>query len=95
MHTQDSSDYEQPIQVKLTKAERSLILSLLTIELEVDRLLQEAEVNDGVVEITLTPEDLDELIGTVAFEANHTDDRKLQDQLDELCAKLDGLLSEG
>ena len=90
MSKPDSPDCEQPIRVRLTEAERDLLLSLLTIELSVQKLLQEAEVNDGVVEITLTPEDLDDLIGSVAFEANHTDDRKLQDQLDELCAKLEG-----
>ena len=90
MPTQEDSDYEQPIQVKLTKNEFDLLLSLLTIELDVEELLQEAEVKNGTVEITLTPEDLDDLIGSVAFEANHTDDRKLQDQLDELCAKLEG-----
>ena len=93
MPTQENLDYEQPIRVSLTEAERDLLLSLLTIELNVERLLQEVEVNNGRVEILLSPEDLDELIGTVAFEANHTENRKLQNQLDELCAKLDILLA--
>lgn len=76
----------------MREQERDLLLSMLTIELNVEELLQEAEVSNGTAEIALPPEDLDLLVGTVAFEANHTDDRKLQNQLDALYEKLDGLL---
>lgn len=74
--------------MKFTADERALLLSLLTIELDVEVLLQEAKLRLGVVEITLAPEDLDDLIGCVAFEANHTEDRKLQRRLDELSDRL-------
>jgi hypothetical protein len=92
MPTQYDPSSEQPIRVTLTEPERDLLLSLLTIEFEVERLLAEAGVNNGIGEILLSREDLDELIGTVAFESNHTEDRKLQNQLDALYEKLDGRL---
>ena len=83
------------MRVKLTKNECDLLLSLLTIELDVEELLQEAEVGNEMVEIELPFEDLDLLLDTVAFEANHAEDRKLQKQLDALYEKLEGLLAGG
>jgi hypothetical protein len=79
--------------VELTEHECDLLLSLLTIELDVEELLQNTEVKNGTVEIVLPPEELDFLLGTVAFEANHTENRKLQKQLDALYEKLDILLA--
>ena len=40
----------------------------------------------------LTLDDLEELIGIVAFEANHTDDRRLRKRLDDLFAYFQGIL---
>lgn len=91
MGDSSSADCEQPIQVTLTVEEHELLLGLLTMDLDVEKLLQEAEVKNDTVEMLLLPDDLDEMIGTAAFEANHTKDRKLQKQLDELCAKLEDL----
>ena len=91
MSESESPDCERPIQVTLTVGEHEVLLGLLTMDLDVEKLLQEAEVKNDTVEMLLSPDDLDELVGTAAFEANHTKDRKLQKQLDELCAKLEDL----
>jgi len=38
--------------------------------------------------------DLDDLIGFIAAEANHTEDKKLQKKLDRLIDKLERMLEE-
>ena len=38
--------------------------------------------------VKLTLDDLDEIIGYIAAEANHTDDKKLQKELDHLYERL-------
>ena len=40
----------------------------------------------------LSLDDLEELIGCIAFEANHTDDRRLRKRLDQLFAHFQGIL---
>ena len=40
----------------------------------------------------LSLDDLEELIGYVAFEANHTDDRRLRKRLEQLFAHFQGVL---
>ena len=42
--------------------------------------------HQGIVKLTL--DDLDEIIGYIAAEANHTDDKKLQKELDHLYERL-------
>ncbi len=41
-----------------------------------------------------TLDDLDELAGSVAAEANHTKNRVLQEQLDQLCDRIESVLSK-
>lgn len=63
-----------------------------------DRLeaLLEDQDEEGLAEDTCvvcyTPEELEDLIGFVAAEANHAKNKRLRDRLDELCDKLEGAL---
>ena len=96
MSKPESPDHEQPIHVKLTEAERSLILGLKTINLEeVEEWFEEAEVTDETVEILLSHEDLDLLLQHIAFAADRTEEQKLLYQLVVLFEKLDCQLAEG
>ena len=89
------SNSEQPIRVSLSEAERDLLLSLLIIELDVERLLQATEVKNGTVEIVRPQEDIDLLLDTIAFEAEHTKNANVLNQLVALFEKLHILLEEG
>ncbi len=55
---------------------------------EVTGPLQMAVVKGGKLVVKLTLDDLEEIIGYIAAEANHTDDKKLQKELDHLYERL-------
>ncbi len=55
---------------------------------EVTGPLQMALVKGSKLVVKLTLDDLEEIIGYIAAEANHTDDMKLQKELDHLCERL-------
>ena len=55
---------------------------------EVTGLLRMAVVKGKKLIVKLTLDDLDEIIGYIAAEANHTDDKKLQKELDHLYERL-------
>ena len=55
---------------------------------EVTGPLQMAVVKGEKLVVKLTLDDLEEIIGYIAAEANHTDDRKLQKELDHLNEQL-------
>jgi hypothetical protein len=39
-------------------------------------------------------DDLDELVGSIAAEANHAKNKVLQEQLDQLCDRIESVLSK-
>ena len=55
---------------------------------EVTGPLRMAVVKGGKLVVKLTLDDLEEIIGYIAAEANHTDDKKLQKELDHLLEQL-------
>ena len=55
---------------------------------EVTGPLQMAVVKGRKLVVKLTLDDLEEIIGYIAAEANHTDDKKLQKELDHLLEQL-------
>jgi len=55
---------------------------------EVTGPLQMAVVKGRKLVVKLTLDDLEEIIGYIAAEANHTDDKKLQKELDHLYERL-------
>jgi hypothetical protein len=80
----------EQVPLKLTDAERALLLERVTI------LPQEAETairsTPGGDPVLLSLDELDELNGYVAAEANHTEDKKLAKALDRVFDKIEKLL---
>ncbi len=56
------------------------------------QLLGHGGENPPATSTMLSLDDLEELIGCISFEANHTDDRRLRKRLDQLFAHLQGVL---
>ena len=81
----------QPVALKLMPDEREILLDeLLFVDRELERKIQ--LVLAGANEVQLTLDDLEDLAGCVAAEANHTKDRKLGKKLDRIFVRIEGLL---
>ena len=78
----------EQIEIKFTEKERHLILYHTFADPYLTKRLRIAEIKGKYLITKFTVEDLDDLIGYIAAEANHTEDTKLQTQLDKLFEKL-------
>jgi hypothetical protein len=78
----------EEIPIKLTINDRNLILEESFIDDEQIELLRSAEEQKGIITIHLTLDDLDDLLGYIAFHANHADDPKLEAVFDEMYDRL-------
>lgn len=76
------------ISISLSAQERDLILSHTFLDGELERRIRVARTNNSVLLVSLTLDDLDELIGYVAAEANHALERRLAGELGELYDRL-------
>ena len=83
----------QKIQIILTVKERELILNCFIIEQELIDILINASVSGNMVSTQCTLDELDELLGYIAAEANHTNDKKLQNELDRLYDNLENIIN--
>ena len=61
---------------------------------DLTKRLQIAEIKGKYLITKYSTDDLEELIGYIAVEANHTDDKKLQKKLAKLFDKLDRFLEK-
>jgi hypothetical protein len=80
----------EPIGLKLTLGEREMIQELPMVEPEIAQRVATAPKDQPNVPFTL--DELDDLIGHIAAEANHTGDRQKQRRLDRLYEKIDRML---
>ncbi len=76
------------IPVRLTDRDHKLILNHTFIGGDLERRIRIAPVGGSGAVVGLTLDDLDDLIGHVAAEANHSKDRRLGRQLDRLWNRL-------
>ena len=81
----------EKVPVTLTLAERDLVIA--------HTLYPESQFGLGSVEakrilFSMELDGIEELIGYIAAEANHTEDTRLQKRLDTLAAKLERMLQE-
>lgn len=76
------------VDVLFTPAERDLILEHTFAGPDVTDRLQLATVKGNKLAVNYTLDDLDELLGYIAAEANNTEDARLQKQLDKLWDQL-------
>jgi hypothetical protein len=76
--------------LKLTPAQRSLLIEAsLPIPKEVEQAIRSTPVNDPLM---LTLDDLDDLAGHVAANANHAGEKSLRDKLDRISRKIEKVM---
>jgi hypothetical protein len=78
----------QKVAVGFSPRERQLVLEHTFAEPELTTALRRARLVDGRHMVRYTLGDIDEVLGYVAAEANHSTDKKLRRELDALYARL-------
>jgi len=78
----------QKVALGLKPSERSLVLDQTLAGPDLTEPLRQAPLVDGRHEVRYTLDELDELLGYVSAEANHSADKKIQKQLDALYNRL-------
>lgn len=79
---------DQPVEVLFTPRERDLILEHTFADGELTDRLRALEVKGTKLVAKYSLEDLDELLGSIAAEANHPPNKKLQKELNSLFVRL-------
>ena len=80
------------VPLKLTATERKLVLEdLMCLDEDYERIIQGTPSGKPVM---MTPDDLDDLGGYIAAEANHCDDKKKEKKLDAVFEKIQDLLGK-
>ena len=74
--------------VRLSPVQRDLILEHAFIDPDLEQRLRVAEADGASIIARLTLDDIDELLGSVAAEANHTPDARLRERLDTIYERL-------
>jgi hypothetical protein len=82
----------QKVPLKLNHQERELILKHTLADDELTAPLRVAPPANKASVYSFTLDDLEELMGYVAAEANHAKDKKLQKELDRLFAQMETVL---
>ena len=76
----------EKIGLKLTAAERELVLeSVMCLDGDYEEVLRKTPTGKPVM---MTLDEFEDFGGYIAFEANHTDDKKLQKKLDAIFQKI-------
>jgi hypothetical protein len=78
----------EKIPIKLSTKDRDLLLENTFIDTEHIELLKAAKPERGVIMVHLTLDDLDDILGYIAFGANHTNDSELEAMLDKVYDRL-------
>jgi len=81
--------YGEPVDVSFTQEERTLILEYTLAGPDLTDRLRIASTRQKKLVVKFTLDDLDELLGYIAAEANHSEDPKLQKWLDSLHDQLE------
>jgi hypothetical protein len=82
------------VEIKFTPKERELIIDHTFAGPDLTKRLQIAEVKGKHLITKYSTYDLEELIGYIAAEANHTDDKKIGNNLDRLFERLSRILDK-
>ena len=78
----------QKVEVSFSPRERALVLEHTFTGPELTTALRRARLETGKHVVRYTLDDLDELLGFVAAETNHSADKKLRKELDALYARV-------
>lgn len=82
------------IEIKFTHQERDLIIDHTFAGPDLTKKLQIAEIKGKYLIAKYSTYDLEELIGYIAAEANHTPDKQVRKQLDRLFERLTRILEK-
>lgn len=82
------------VEIKFMPEERDLIIDNTFAGPDLTKRLQIAEVRGKHFITKYSTYDLEELIGYIAAEANHTNDKSIQKKLDRLYGRLDRILEK-
>lgn len=82
------------LSLRLSTPERDLVVERAFLDRSVEARLRAAAGTGSKLVVDLTLDDIDDLLGCVAAEANHCDDPKLRRKLDAVCDRLVHLLDE-
>lgn len=82
------------VEIKFMPEERDFIIDHTFAGPDLTKRLQIAEVRGKHLITKYSTYDLEELIGYIAAEANHTDDKSIQKKLDRLYERLDRILEK-
>jgi hypothetical protein len=80
------------IEINLTTQERDLIVNNTFADPALIEPLEERPAKDNMITVYYSPENLEELLGFIAAEANHKEDKNLGAALDSLHDKLADIL---
>ena len=76
------------ISIRFTIEERNLILNQTFAGDDLSERLHEAKAAGNNIKVTYTLDELDDLAGFIAAEANHAEDKKLKKKLESLYDKI-------
>lgn len=80
--------------VRLAARERDVVVERAFLDPEIETALRKAVPTGSKLVVYLNLDEIDDLLGCVAAEANHCDDGKVQRVLDAVCDRLSVLLDE-
>ena len=80
--------------VGFSARERDLVVEKAFLDPEIEGALQQAVPAGSKIVVNLNLDDIDDLLGCVAAEANHCDDGKVRRVLDAVCDRLSTLLNQ-
>jgi hypothetical protein len=79
-----SEPFEMRTTVRLPIEDAPLLYEVMTLDPDVERMVFSVAIRDGHAEVVGTPDEIEELAGSVAFEANHEPNRRRERRLDGL-----------
>jgi len=85
---------DEKVAVRLSRSEWDLVIEHAYLDSKVQEEIRAAQVDGGLATMSLTAEDLDDLIGWMAAAANHAGQRQLMQSLSQVCDKLDRFLDQ-
>ena len=85
---------ETRLRCRFSSRQRDLILERTMLDSEIEKRLRDATAMGSKIAVELTLDDIDDLLGCVAAEANHSDDGKVRRLLDPVCDQLSRLLDQ-
>jgi hypothetical protein len=92
MPKQQRIQLDEKVSLKLTAAERKLILEdLMCLDRDYEQVIRDTPPGQPVM---MTLDDLDDFGGYIAAEANHCDEKRKQQRLDAIFEKIQALLDK-